>query len=53
VLAWLDDREGVAAALESQGVSLRGYHVQKTTASTEGDRWVAEVEIAAGVDASA
>jgi hypothetical protein len=53
VLAWLDDREGVAAALESQGVSLRGYHVQKTTASTEGDRWVAEIEVAVGLEAPA
>lgn len=52
VRVWLDDRAAVTAAFELQGLILRGYHVQKSTSSQEGNRWVAEIEIVAGVDTS-
>lgn len=47
---WLDDKESVTAALQIQGMTSRGYHVQKSSTSLEGNRWVAEIEIVAGTE---
>lgn len=52
IRVWLDDKQAVGAALQLQGMTVRGYHVQKSTTSLEENRWIAEIEIVAGVDTS-
>ena len=47
---WLDDKDGVTAALQISGMGLIGYFVRKSHTSLEDKRWVAEIEIVAGVD---
>ena len=50
VRAWLDNKAAVAAALQSSGLRLSGYFVRKSQTSIEHKRWVAEIEIVAGID---
>lgn len=50
VRAWLSDESAVAAGLEINGMGLCGYFVRKSQTSIEQKRWVAEIEIVAGVD---
>ena len=50
VRSWLDDQSAVAAAMELNGMGLCGYFPRKSQTSLEQKRWVAEVEIVAGVD---
>ena len=52
VRAWLDNKAAVAAALQPNGLRLSGYFVRKSQTSIEHKRWVAEIEIVAGVDTS-
>jgi len=52
VRAWLDDHDAVAAGLRLNGMGLSGYFVRKSQTSLEHSRWVAEIEIVAGVDTS-
>ena len=47
--AWLDDNAAVTAAVQMNGMGLGGYFVQKSHTSIEAKRWVAEIEIVAGV----
>ena len=50
VRAWLENRDAVAAGLRLKGIGLCGYFVQKSQTSIEQKRWVAEIQIVAGVD---
>jgi hypothetical protein len=52
IRVWLDNKQAVGSALQIQGMTLRGYHVQKSTTSLEENRWIAEIGIVAGVDTS-
>ena len=47
--AWLADKAAVIAALQMNGMGLGGYFVQHSRTSIEAKRWVAEIEIVAGV----
>ena len=47
--AWLDDNAAVTAGIQMNGLGLRGYFVQHSRTSIEAKRWVAEIEIVAGV----
>ena len=53
VRTWLEDRDAVAAALRLNGMGLSGFFVRKSQTSLEHSRWVAEIEIVAGVDTTA
>ena len=50
VRAWLEDKSAVAAALHLQSMGLCGYFVRSSQTSIEQKRWVAEIEVVAGVD---
>ena len=50
VRSWLEDRDAVAAGLQLNGMGLCGYHILKSQTSIEQKRWVAEIEIVAGVE---
>ena len=50
VRTWLDDSAAVAAGLRLNGMGVCGYFVRKSQTSLEHNRWVAEIEIVAGVD---
>jgi len=50
VRTWLEDESAVAAGLQLNGMGLCGYFVRKSQTSIEQKRWVAEIEIVAGVD---
>lgn len=50
VRTWLDDRDAVGAGLRLNGMNLSGYFVKQSQTSIEHSRWVAEIEIVAGVD---
>lgn len=50
VRAWLDDKDAVGVSLRLRGMGLSGYFVRKSQTSLEHARWVAEIEIVAGVD---
>ena len=52
VRKWLEDESAVAAGLQLTGMGLCGYFVRKSQTSIEQKRWVAEIEIVAGVDTS-
>ena len=49
VRAWLEDRDAVADDLRINSMRLHGYFVRKSQTSIEHSRWVAEIEIVAGV----
>jgi len=52
--AWLADKAAVTASVQMNGMGLGGYFVQHSRTSIEEKRWVAEIEIVAGiVDTSA
>jgi len=53
VRTWLEDRDAVAAGLRLNGMGLSGFFVRKSQTSLEHSRWVAEIEIVAGVDTTA
>ena len=53
VRAWLEDKELIEAGLRLKGMGLCGYFVRKSQTSIEHSRWVAEIEIVAGVDTGA
>jgi len=53
VRTWLEDSDAVAAGLRLNGMGLSGYFVRKSQTSIEHSRWVAEIEIVAGVDTTA
>ena len=50
VRSWLEDRDTVASGLRLKGMGLSGYFIRKSQTSLEHSRWVAEIEIVAGVD---
>lgn len=52
VRTWLEDRDAIAAGLRLNGMGLSGYFARKSQTSLEHSRWVAEIEIVAGVDTS-
>ena len=47
---WLDQPLVVGAATRPSGLNIRGYFVRKSQTSLEHSRWVAEIEVVAGVD---
>ena len=53
VRTWLEDRDALASALRLNGMGLSGFFVRKSQTSLEHSRWVAEIEIVAGVDTTA
>jgi len=53
VRTWLEDKGAVAAGLRLNGMGLCGYFILKSQTSIEQKRWVAEIEIVAGVDTAA
>lgn len=50
VRAWLDESDAVVSAFRLNGMGLSGYFVKQSQTSIEHSRWVAEIEIVAGVD---
>jgi len=50
VRTWLEDRDAVAAGLRLNGMGLSGFFVRKSQTSLEHSRWVAEIEIVAGIN---
>ena len=51
--AWLADSEAVSVAMSEQNIGMAGLFVRSSKTSIESTRWVAEIEIIAGVDTSA
>lgn len=47
---WLDQPLIVGAAIHASGLNVCGYFVRKSQTSLEHNRWVAEIELVAGVD---
>jgi hypothetical protein len=47
---WLDQPLVVGASTRMSGLNIRGYFVRKSQTSLEHSRWVAEIELVAGVD---
>lgn len=50
VRTWLENRNAVSEAVSPSGMRLCGYCVRKSGTATEDKRWIAEIEIVAGVD---
>ena len=49
---WLDQPLVVGSAIHASGLNVCGYFVRKSQTSLEHNRWVAEIELVAGVDTS-
>jgi hypothetical protein len=49
VRAWLGESDAVVSAMRLNGMGLCGYFVKQSQTSIEHSRWVAEIEIIAGI----